>query len=159
VNVHGQRTTALGCDLEVVEPRGDAFVADYLTAAERALVERAGPADRALAVALVWSAKESALKALRTGLRLDTRDVAVEPAGPLPGEPIPAGRWWPLAVRHPAGGRVFAGWWRRDADRVATVVAAPAPTARNASPPTHDARGRGQDVRPQPRCCHPQEGR
>lgn len=34
---------ALGCDLEPVEPRSDAFVADYLTPAERALVERDGP--------------------------------------------------------------------------------------------------------------------
>lgn len=88
--------TALGCDLEVVEPRGDAFVADYLTAAERALVERAGPADRALAVALVWSAKESALKALR-------RACAWTPVtwpSSLPGRPrvnrsppVAGGRW------------------------------------------------------------------
>lgn len=126
--------TALGCDLELVEPRGDAFVADYLTAAERALVEREGPASRALAVTLVWSAKESALKALRAGLRLDTRDVEVDLPRPLDASPdqgagaLPAApRWRPLEVRHPAGGVLFAGWWRRDADVVATVVAAPAP--------------------------------
>jgi 4'-phosphopantetheinyl transferase len=129
--------TALGCDLELVEPRSDAFVADYLTAAERALVEGAGPAARALAVTLVWSAKESALKALRTGLRLDTRDVAVElgrrdaavdgDQEGRPGGSVPAGHWWPLAVRHPAAGRVLAGWWRQDADLLSTVVAVPAP--------------------------------
>lgn len=126
--------SALGCDLELVEARSDAFVADYLTAAERALVERDGPAHRALAVTLVWSAKESALKALRAGLRLDTRDVAVDLPGPLHAGPQQragaspaAARWRPLEVRHPAGGEVFAGWWRRDADLVTTVVAAPAP--------------------------------
>jgi 4'-phosphopantetheinyl transferase len=115
---------ALGCDLELVEPRSEAFVTDYLTAAERALVDRAGPAGRALAVTLVWSAKESALKALRAGLRLDTRDVAVELGRP---ELVGAGAWRPLAVRHPPGGQVFAGWWRRDADHVTTLVATPAP--------------------------------
>lgn len=64
---------ALGCELELVEPRNDAFVADYLTAPERAAVRAAAAADRPLLVALLWSAKESTLKALRTGLRLDTR--------------------------------------------------------------------------------------
>jgi 4'-phosphopantetheinyl transferase len=124
---------SLGCDLELVEPRGGAFVADYLTEAERALVERAGDR-RALAVTLVWSAKESALKALRAGLRLDTREVVVELAGPVggavdasAGATPPAGRWRPLTVRHAAGERVFAGWWRQAAHLVATVVALPAP--------------------------------
>jgi 4'-phosphopantetheinyl transferase len=120
---------ALGCDLELVEPRSDAFVADYLTAAERAAVQAAPVADRPLLVALHWSAKESALKALRTGLRLDTRWVAVDP--PQAGEP---GRWNPLTVRHPATGRAFHGWWRHDAGRVLTMVAAPQPAPPLASP-------------------------
>jgi 4'-phosphopantetheinyl transferase len=129
--------TALGCDIELVEPRSDAFVTDYLTAAERGLVERAGPSRGALAVTLVWSAKESALKALRAGLRLDTRDVVValgqeEP----PAVSVPPGQWWPLAVGYPAGGRALAGWWRWDAEWVTTVVAAPppAPPERLAAP-------------------------
>jgi 4'-phosphopantetheinyl transferase len=115
---------ALGCDLELVEPRSDAFVADYLTTPERAAVQAAAAADRPLLVALLWSAKESALKALRTGLRLDTRWVAVDP-------PAPAGhgRWRPLTVRHPATGRVFHGWWRHDGGRVLTMVAAPPPAS------------------------------
>ena len=68
---------ALGCDLEIVEPRSDAFVSDYFTPEEQALVAKAHPADRFLLLALLWSTKESALKALRTGLRLDTRSVVV----------------------------------------------------------------------------------
>src|SRR5436305_121242 len=67
--------TALGCDLELVEPRSAAFVRDYLTPAEQALVEAAPEMDHPFLVNLIWSAKESALKALRTGLRLDTRSV------------------------------------------------------------------------------------
>jgi len=31
----------IGCDLEVVEPRSDAFVADYFTSEEQALIARA----------------------------------------------------------------------------------------------------------------------
>ena len=73
-------------------------------------------------VTLVWSAKESMLKALRTGLRLDTRWVAVDqPAAAGPG------RWRPLTVRHPATGRAAHGWWRHDAGRVLTMVATPPP--------------------------------
>jgi len=104
---------ALGCDLELAEPRSAAFVADWFTAGEREAVACAPPGDRALLLAVLWSAEESALKALRAGLRFDTRWVVVDP--PALGRD---GRWWPLTVRHPAAARVFPGWWRHDAGRV-----------------------------------------
>jgi hypothetical protein len=69
---------------------------------------------------LVWSAKESALKALGVGLRLDTREIEVE----LPGGDSSNG-WHPLVVRCPE--QVLRGWWRPDADRVITIVADPPP--------------------------------
>ena len=69
--------TALGCDLELVEPRTDAFVADYFTSPEQFLISKVPVADRFALISLIWSAKESALKALRTGLRIDTRCVSV----------------------------------------------------------------------------------
>ena len=72
----------LGCDLEIVEPRSDAFIADYFATEEQALIERTSAAERSLLLALLWSGKESALKALRTGLRLDTRSVTVRPVAP-----------------------------------------------------------------------------
>jgi len=72
---------ALGCDLEIIEPRSDGFVADYFTPEEQALVAEAPAPDRPRLSALLWSAKESALKALRAGLRLDTRCVTVEASG------------------------------------------------------------------------------
>ena len=75
--------SALGCDLEVIEPHSDAFIADYFATEEQALVARAAPADRPWLVTLLWSAKESALKALRAGLRLDTRGVIVTPVDAL----------------------------------------------------------------------------
>ena len=98
---------AVGCDVEIVEPRSDAFIRDYLTEAERRLVGAAG-ADRHKAANLVWSAKESALKVLGTGLRRDTRSVEVVVAELNP----PQHTWSPLEVRTNEGA-VFPGWWRQ----------------------------------------------
>ena len=76
-------TTALGCDIELVEPRRTGFVETFFTASERELVECANPQSRDLLVTMIWSAKESTLKALRTGLRADTRSVEVIDVGDL----------------------------------------------------------------------------
>lgn len=114
--------TALGCDIELVEPRSDGFVRDFFTAAERQRVEQADPQERPLLANLIWSAKESVLKAQRTGLRADSRSVEIS----LP--PGGGAEWTPfLAV---AGARrTFHGWWRRLDDLVITVAADPAPEA------------------------------
>ena len=73
-----KRPSSVGCDVETVEPRSAEFVEDYFTPEEQTLIARAIPADRFVVVALLWSAKESALKALRAGLRRSTRCVSVE---------------------------------------------------------------------------------
>ena len=113
---------AVGVDLEIVEPRSDGFVSDFLTAAEQAVVAADPSPDWHDAAAnLIWSAKESALKVLRTGLRADTRTVEVvleDPAGISSG----AGQWQRLSVA--SGARRFPGWWRRDGVFLLTVVAA-----------------------------------
>jgi len=130
----------IGCDLEMIEPRTDAFVTDYFTTNEQALVERAAAEERPLLITLLWSAKESALKALRLGLRLDTNclDVSFEDAltqqdqegwqGPFPGPLLTADleAWRALRVRY-TGGQVFSGWWRYAGDLVRTVVSVPPP--------------------------------
>jgi 4'-phosphopantetheinyl transferase len=105
---------AIGCDLELVEPRSDSFVRDYLTEPEQAAVTAAG--DPHLAANLFWSAKESALKVLETGLRRDTRTVEVTLGGD------PEAGWSPFTVR-PVEGGTFAGWWRRWGAFVLTVAA------------------------------------
>jgi 4'-phosphopantetheinyl transferase len=139
---------ALGCDLEVIETRSDAFVADYFATEEQALVARAAPADWPWLVTLLWSAKESALKALRAGLRLDTRCVIVTLVDVLrsqyaegeacvpeeyiknPGfaarQPDALSGWRPLRVRH-INGQTFLGWWQHTENLLRTIVAAPPP--------------------------------
>jgi 4'-phosphopantetheinyl transferase len=115
---------ALGCDLEIVEPRSDAFATDYFTAAEQQLVAQVSPADRVQLLALLWSAKESVLKALRVGLRIDTRAVAVDP---IVGHLCVGNGWRPLRAEHE--GQVFHGWWRQTDKLVRTMVAEPAPAS------------------------------
>lgn len=109
----------LGCDQEVIEARSEAFVADYFTEGEQALVARISEAERSRLVTLLWSAKESALKALREGLRLDTRTVAVSPIE----EAADLNGWRPLRVC--ADGRAFQGWWQQAHGMVRTFVADP----------------------------------
>lgn len=110
----------LGIDLELVEPRTDGFVADFFTAAERALV--AGLPDRRAGdevINLIWSAKEAALKVRQVGLRADTRTVEVD----LDGSRRPDG-WTALTVHGVIG--PMPGWWRRDGVFLLTIVFASA---------------------------------
>jgi 4'-phosphopantetheinyl transferase len=67
--------TLLGADIERIESRPAGFIEDYFTDTERALVECADPALRTVLITAIWSGKEAALKALRLGLRVDTRSV------------------------------------------------------------------------------------
>jgi 4'-phosphopantetheinyl transferase len=106
----------LGCDLELVEPRSDLFIADYFTPMEREAISSAG-ADRDRMANLLWSAKESALKVLHTGLRRDTRSVEVTLAA---GD---GSAWAPLLIRDTHSGLDFPGWWHRFGDFLLTVAA------------------------------------
>ena len=113
----GPGDLAVGCDLELVEDRTDAFVRDWFTPAERDLVFGAEPGERQLVANLVWSAKESALKVLQAGLRRDTRSVEVDVVEATGHE-----RWARLVVHAEEGG-AFPGWWRRYGDFVLTFAA------------------------------------
>lgn len=116
---------SLGCDLELVEVRSNAFISDYFTAQERDLVNRAATEEGALLACLLWSAKESALKALQVGLRADTRSVVVK-LGTIGGDSVSCEQWCPLVVRS-ADTSELHGWWRCEAGVIRTVVADPAP--------------------------------
>ena len=134
---------AVGCDLERIEPRIDAFVTDYFTPEEQSLVKEASAFDRPALVSLLWSAKESALKALGQGLRLDTRCISVNigesrgisgnvalsfQGAHLPGTQHAAcnhgqGDWRALQVVYCNGDRMLHGWWQATSDFVRTLVA------------------------------------
>ncbi len=136
----GPAGATLGCDVEVVEPRSEAFVGDYFTPQEQATIRQAPDPVRFALIALIWSAKESALKALRTGLRSDTRCVSVviedssfagldngrSPA-PLdfPAVPHSAPLWRPLHVTY-SEGQIFLGWWFCCDGLLRTMVSDPA---------------------------------
>jgi 4'-phosphopantetheinyl transferase len=125
----------LGCDLEIVEPRSSAFITDYFTFEEQSLIARLAHEDRPELLALLWSAKESALKALGQGLRVDTRSVAVT----VLGQPDISG-WCPLLV-HSTDSQVFQGWWRKNNEFLLTVVSEPdaeCPIALRTSSPALD---------------------
>lgn len=118
---------AVGCDVEWIEPRSRRFLDDYFTPEERTWVLAAAPAEEALRATLTWSAKESALKLLRHGLRLDTRAVVVRPPC-VAGSNASARGWCALEVEAP-GGEAFHGWWRASAGFVWTVLRTPASAA------------------------------
>ncbi|MCP5059363.1 MAG: 4'-phosphopantetheinyl transferase superfamily protein [bacterium] len=118
----GPEGLGLGCDLEWVEPRSQAFIADFLAPAEaRLTLALQGPARSRLAT-LFWSAKESALKALGIGLDVDTREVNVR-LGPLA---TPEG-FGPMVVRVPGVPEPLTGWWRTSDGWIFTLSAT-APT-------------------------------
>lgn len=133
---------ALGADLEVIETRSDAFIADYFTTTERELIAKTAGGNRILLVSLLWSAKESALKALHVGLRADTRSVnvsSIEVSG-HPREDTKVNgttgfqtrdlsqstraRWCTMLVQC-GDGTIYHGWWRHHGSLVRTIVAHP----------------------------------
>jgi 4'-phosphopantetheinyl transferase len=103
---------AIGADLEFIETRQENFVRDYFTPDEMALAAQASPSARAAVVTAVWSAKEAVLKALRTGLRLDTRTIQCLMPAALPA----TDEWRLFSIRVPeelTPGATWTGWWRR----------------------------------------------
>jgi 4'-phosphopantetheinyl transferase len=108
-------TDRIGCDLELVERRSEAFVADYFTAHEQQVTNSSPQPE--LTANLIWSAKESALKVLRTGLRRDTRTVEVT----LGGDTVLG--WNPLSITT-AEGAALPGWWVRFGEFVLTMASA-----------------------------------
>ncbi|MGB9372972.1 MAG: 4'-phosphopantetheinyl transferase superfamily protein [Jiangellales bacterium] len=142
----GSDIGAVGCDVEIVEPRSAGFVSDFLTPGEADVVRSASDEEQRQVLAnLFWSAKESALKVLRTGLRRDTRTVEV-----LLDDPglRSQGVWSPLRVvsTHADGRAVMPGWWLRDgvwllsvcyAEPAAAPVALEQPSALRRATPVH----------------------
>ena len=115
----GPPGASIGCDLEVVEPRSNAFVSEWLAPSEQALVRGAVAERRALLANLVWTAKEASAKARAEGLRLNVRRAVVQAA--LETRPAEGG-WRPLRVSWPTSQGADFGFWRAEPGWVMAVV-------------------------------------
>jgi 4'-phosphopantetheinyl transferase len=130
-----EATMPVGCDLELIETRSDAFVGDYFTAYEQAIVAQQPEIKRDRIVTVFWSAKESALKTMRVGLRADTRSVEVHLCAHNE-KPVEqrdrketdsllshclADRWHPFQT-HCQAGQVLYGWWSTAGSMVKTIA-------------------------------------
>lgn len=107
---------AVGCDLEFIEPRSETFIADYFTEQEMAWVRSTRSALKDWVTNLIWSAKESALKVLKEGLRMDTRLINVEPVNF-----DPSSAWQPFEINIPEQQNLF-GVCRSRQGFVLTIV-------------------------------------
>ena len=113
----GPGDQAIGCDIEWLEMRDESLIHDYFAPEEIMYCLRAAPEDRILVVNSIWCAKESILKALREGLRRDTRSVIVHPDFQKP-----EGEWGPWIGRCALSSRIFHGWWRVEEGYIMTMV-------------------------------------
>jgi 4'-phosphopantetheinyl transferase len=116
-----EHEAALGCDLEFIQQHGDNFAEDYFVDEEKALLSRFPELNEDVVLTLIWSGKEAALKALRQGLRRDTRSVVVS-LNWLEGSDD---SWNALSVRCLESSRIFGGRWRIFQNFVQTIVSDP----------------------------------
>ena len=110
---------AVGCDLELVEPRSGAFVREWLSPADQGLLAACAIEERPRLANLVWTAKEAVAKLRREGLRLDVRAAVVAPADAEGA----AGEW--RALRVDWEGASTAGWWRSEPGWVMSIAGRP----------------------------------
>lgn len=96
----------LGCDIELVEARSPELVETFFTETEARAWRDAPAHDRDALATLIWSAKESALKARRIGLGRDTRDVPVH----IDDLPPRGGEWCRIEIGLGDGGPGLSGW-------------------------------------------------
>lgn len=108
----------IGIDLELIEPKPASFVEDYFTLFELRNVLKQKPEDQPLISSLTWSAKEAVMKALQTGLRIDTRQIEIQ---------IPSGAesngWKKLEISvYPGGYQSENLFWRQSGSIIITVA-------------------------------------
>lgn len=103
----------IGCDLELVEPRSEAFIADYFSDRERECIRKDPP----FFSNLLWCVKESVMKARGEGMRIHPGRIEVEVDGQAN-----EGGWHKALARLNPGGIIYPGCWRRERDFIWAVV-------------------------------------
>jgi 4'-phosphopantetheinyl transferase len=114
----GSAGIVVGIDLEVVEPRTDAFIGDWFGEIDQQRIAVAD--DRDQMACLRWSIKEAAVKLLRTGLRLDVRSMEVRL-----GIEAGVGLWRPWQVHAPDLELPVEGWSLVDHGWITALAASP----------------------------------
>jgi 4'-phosphopantetheinyl transferase len=113
----------VGADLEKIEPRTETFILDYFTPAEKQLVDMYPAETRAVVVTLIWSTKESMMKALGVGLRWDTRMVEVHGMDGILHASGGHSIWQKIQVgEQKASKRAWAAWWQRQDPFILTLA-------------------------------------
>ena len=118
----------IGADIERIETRAWAFVRDFFTRQEAERAQNCPSLLRDTLVTVLWSAKESVLKVLRHGLRVDTRMVEVHQVAGIEEAAAPSGlplvNWHPLQISSALPGTSgIAAWWRSEGSYVFTLAA------------------------------------
>ncbi len=115
-----QAGVQIGVDIEYIEPRQDAFLSDYFTEEEQSYARKLDESERVVWMTAAWSMKEAVLKALGTGLRVDTRHVALDFSGTFDAQPVD---WSALAVQtHNLGAVHFNVCWMRRGGHVLSMA-------------------------------------
>lgn len=112
----------IGADLEWIESRPLTFAENYFTENEQKFLQQIPPEQNDFWVTAIWSAKEAAFKAVREGLRLDTRQIECrfEDDRQAAAEWIPFSMTWgqDVADRYPQ----LQGWLKTKADYLLTLA-------------------------------------
>ena len=118
----------IGADIELIESRPPSFLEDFFTPAEYQQGVVYHGRQRDLWFTLVWSLKESMLKALGKGLRLDTRCVEIRDIGDnLPVKACEVNNWQIAHLVYEGEPEtLWCAWWRKQ-DRFVYTMAARLP--------------------------------
>lgn len=113
----------MGADMEWIESRSPRFAVDYFTDNEQAFLASVPFKLVDMQVTALWSAKEAALKAVRQGLRFDTRNVECrfEVVKNTPQEWAPFDIRWNQQTADMSLPRL-SGWWMAADDYVLTLA-------------------------------------
>jgi 4'-phosphopantetheinyl transferase len=118
----------VGIDLEAIAPRPTGFFENYFTGNEIDYVRAGSEEELRSRLTLIWSAKESVLKAMRIGLAKDTRQIDIIPQEKESDQP-PSNSWNRYKVNIDAGMAEsirpcsWLGWWKFLPGYILTVAA------------------------------------
>ena len=107
----------LGVDLELIANRSVDFIQDFFTVDEIQQLNLYPQVDQPLLANLIWSAKESILKALSLGLTVDTRRINIQPGSSIASSP----GWNPLGFTTELTKKDLRLYWRRENEFVLTA--------------------------------------